>query len=101
MNILLPELISSRAHYDDIPAYCLGNTILDVGSSNGYGVVMSRHVTHFLSNEYLGVDIQSFEDIYLPIIKTDIFDFKTGNLILRCINCKEPIIVKPAKKGTD
>lgn len=29
------------------------------------------------------------------------FDFKTGNLILRCINCKEPIIVKPAKKGTE
>ena len=77
MNIPLPEPISSKAHYDDIPTYCLGNTILDVGSSNGYGAVMSRHVTHFLSNEYLGVDIQSFEDIYLPIIKTDIFDFKT------------------------
>lgn len=73
----LPEPLSSIAHYDEIPSFCIGDRILDVGSSDGYGAAHSKHRDIFFDREYLGLDIQRFEGIYLPIIQGDIFKFET------------------------
>ena len=73
----LPDHISTVDHYNEIPIKCLGVNILDVGSSDGYGAVHSRHRDHFYSCEYLGVDIQRFESTYLPVTTSDIFQFET------------------------
>ena len=73
----IPELTSSTLHYDEIPRYCLGDNILDVGSSDGQGALLSRHREHFLDNHYLGIDIQAFDKYYLPVMTGDILQFNT------------------------
>jgi len=73
----LPDEQSSISHYDEIPDCCLGWKILDVGSSNGYGAIQSRHRDVFYRRDYVGVDIQRFTETFLPIIKCDIFKFDT------------------------
>lgn len=73
----LPSQRSSIAHYDEIPDYCMGYKILDVGSSNGYGAINSRYRDWFYFQSYLGIDIQRFEETFLPIIKGDIFQYET------------------------
>lgn len=73
----LPNLEQAILHYDEIPEEYLGFKILDVGSSNGYGAFSSIHKELLKSREYLGIDIQQFDKIYLPIIKADIFEYET------------------------
>jgi len=67
-------------HYDEIPDFVFKEniTILDVGCGNGYGAFYSRHKYHFLQNEYLGVDVQSFDNHYLDtIITAEFSSFET------------------------
>ena len=71
----LPELQTSIVHYNEVPISCIGNSVLDVGSSNSEGATKSIHGNHFLNNEYLGIDVQKFEHTPLPVICCDIFDF--------------------------
>jgi hypothetical protein len=73
----LPDFQTSIIHYNEVPAYCLGGNILDVGSSNGYGAFHSVHKAHFLENNYLGIDIQNFDKCFLPVVNDDIFEFST------------------------
>lgn len=77
VNDALPDIKSSVDHYNEIPAFTLGKKILDVGSSDGVGAFLSRYGRYFLSNDYLGIDIQQFSKLWMPVVTTDLFDFET------------------------
>ncbi|MHA1288810.1 MAG: class I SAM-dependent methyltransferase [Candidatus Thorarchaeota archaeon] len=70
-----PNLAYTIDHYNEIPTYCIGTRILDVGSSDCYGAYYSRHQSRFILGNYQGVDIQHFTHTYLPVVTCDIFDF--------------------------
>ena len=67
-------------HYNELPDFVFkdNSSILDVGSRDGYGAWYSRHRNRFLQNDYLGVDVQSFQHHYLkPIITNEFLQFET------------------------
>jgi len=75
MTLKKPDLITSPRHYNEVPSYCIGKSVLDLGSSNGCGAYHSKHRDLF--NDYLGVDVQGFDKCCLPVIQSNIFDFKS------------------------
>lgn len=67
----MPDVESSIAHYNEIPVWAIGKTILDIGSSDCYGAYHSKYKSHFIGNDFQGVDVQEFDNPYFPVIHAD------------------------------
>ena len=85
-------------HYDNIPDWVFGNSILDIGCADGSNALISSHKKKFLQAElegnYLGLDVTDYGVACLtPIIISDIRDYdtvRTFDLVL-CLHVVEHI----------
>lgn len=85
-------------HYDNIPSWVFGNSILDIGCADGRNALISSHRKKFLQAElernYLGIDVTDYGETHLmPIITLDIRNYdtdRTFDLVL-CLHVVEHI----------